>query len=510
MKLLSVSMPAHDANLSLFDGTQVHYLKLERPHQEKRYHLANLADWKSAAQAAFGTRLDGFEDAVFSFDPSAQPPPLRPLLGADLLGRLARDQAKAVRLAPPLCAWLGVERAWFASHHYSHALSTWMLEDMAAPAALRIVIDGLGDGRPWSVYRDGRLVAAGDIRHGSIGWGMREAGKLLAVAYGHYNDIAGKVMGLQAYGRVDPGYLAWLDRFGFDRLKDLWSVAHWHAYKGDALLGRHTLLDWIATVHARMGRMLVDFFGRFARPGEAISYSGGVAQNVVWNAQLRQAFPGLLVAPHASDEGLSLGALEWLRREHGVAPLSMPAFPWAQADAAAAAPSGATIDQAARLLAEGKTVGWYQGQGEIGPRALGNRSILMDPRLADGKARINQVKRREAYRPFGASVLASHFDTHFRGEADRFMLYACQLAHGSFPAITHVDGSCRVQLVDSANHAFDALLTAFHARTGCPLLLNTSLNLAGKPIAALPEHAVALFHESALDAMVVGDTVYRR
>jgi carbamoyltransferase len=162
------------------------------------------------------------------------------------------------------------------------------------------------------------------------------------------------------------------------------------------------------------------------------------------------------------------------------------------------------------MLAQGKIVGWYQGHGEIGPRALGNRSILMDPRMKQGKQLINTVKKRENYRPFGASVLKEHYGDHFSGIADDFMLYACQVKSGQFPAIAHVDDSCRVQLVDDKNPLFKQLLTAFFDLTGCPVLLNTSLNLAGKPIAAFPEHAIEFFFDSKIDAMFVGDAVYRR
>ena len=501
-------MPGHDVNMSFHDGHSVRYIKLERCKQEKRFHFHALLDWKREAESIWGVDLADVEDTVFSFDPAALPAALKAELGPEILNRVARDTAKAVRLSPRLCDYLGVHQGWFASHHYSHALSTWMLE--ADTPAVQIVIDGLGDGRPWSVYKAGRLIAAGNIRNGSIGWCIREAGKLLDIKYGHYNDIAGKVMGLQSYGQLDQGYFDYLDRFTFSQIKDLWSVEHWYAYKNDALVGRLSHLNWIATVHAKMGAMLVDFFKQFAGAGDSISYSGGVAQNVVWNSMLRHVFPKLVIAPHASDEGLSLGALEWLRQEHALAPLAMPAFPWAQSDCAVAPPTRDTIQRAAGLLAEGKIVGWYQGFGEIGPRALGNRSILMDPRLQQGKQRINTVKHREHYRPFGASVLAEHFSDHFTGFADDFMLYTCQLQSGSFPAITHVDGSCRVQLVADNNPVYRELLTAFHALTGCPVLLNTSLNLAGKPIAAFPENAVELFYDSKIDVMIVGDKFYQR
>jgi carbamoyltransferase len=508
MKLLSVSMPQHDVNMTYYDGHAVRYIKLERTRQEKRFHFQALLEWKREAESLWDVDIADVDDIVFTFDPAALPASLKHQIDQEALGRLARDQTKAERLAPAVCAYLGVQRAWFASHHYSHALSTWMLE--TSTPDVHIVIDGLGDGRPWSVYKKGQLIAAGNIRNGSIGWGIREAGKLLDIKYGHYNDIAGKVMGLQSHGKIDQGYFDSLNRFSFGQIKDIWSVDHWYAYKKDPLVGKLSHLDWVATVHAKMGAMLLDFFKHFADDKDRISYSGGVAQNVVWNSMLKRSFPNLVIAPHSSDEGLSLGGMEWLRRQHGLPELTMPAFPWAQSDVSAPAPSDQTIQLAAQLLAQGKIVGWYQGHGEIGPRALGNRSILMDPRLTRGKELINTVKKREHYRPFGASVLKDHYGDHFSGIADEFMLYACQPKAGEFPAITHVDGTCRVQLVDEKNPVFKQLLTKFFDLTACPVLLNTSLNLAGKPIAAVPEHAIELFFDSKIDAMIIGDTVHRR
>jgi carbamoyltransferase len=507
MKLLSVSLPRHDANLAWFDGVALHYIKCERTRQQKRFAFEAAPHWQDEARALWGVAGEDADDTVFTLDPSALPPALQRDLGPELLARVASDQAKAQRLPPATCRYLGVRQGWLLSHHYAHALSSWMLEER--PPAVRIVIDGLGDGRPWSVYRDEQLVAAGDIRNGSIGWGMREAGKLLGVAYGHYNDIAGKVMGLQAYGSVDAGYLQQLRRLQFTDLKQLWAVQPWQAWRGDPLVGRLSLLDWVATVHLRMGEMLVEFFRRFVQPGEAVSYSGGVAQNVAWNALLQAEFRGLVVPPHASDEGLSLGGIEWLRRQHGLPALQLPGFPHAQSDTGVPAPSARTINSAAQLLAQGGTLGWYQGQGEIGPRALGSRSILMDPRLADGKQRLNRVKMRENYRPFGASVLQEHAPALFDGPADPFMLRACRVRSDAYPAVTHVDGSCRVQTVGATGNApFRALLERFWQITGCPLLVNTSLNLAGKPLAAAPEQALALWRDTPLAALVVGDTLH--
>lgn len=506
MKLLAVALPHHDANFAYFDGQALRYVKLERLRQQKRFHFEALADWKPAAEALWGVDCGDVADFVFSFDPASLPQQLRGQVPPEAMMRLMSGASEAEPLTPAVCEYLGVPRGWLASHHWLHALSTWMLEPR--PAAVRIVIDGVGDGRAWSVYRGDRPVAIGDIRRGSIGWGMREAGKLLGIRAGHYNDIAGKLMGLQAYGRVDAAFLQRLRTFGIGDLRELWSPQHWEAHRGDPLVARLALLDWAATVHARTGELLVEFFRQHAQPEDLISYSGGVAQNVQWNAMLKQAFPQLVIPPHASDEGLALGGIEWLRRRHGLPELAWPGFPFAQSDTGVEPPSGRTINVAAQVLAQGGLVGWYQGQGEVGPRALGNRSILMDPRLPHGHALLNRVKQREPYRPFGASVLAEHHAQYFDGVPDAFMLQASRVRGAGLPAITHVDGSSRVQSVGAEQGAFRALLERFHAITGCPVLANTSLNVAGRPIAAAPEDALELFRNSPLRALVVGDQAY--
>lgn len=505
MQLLAAALPRHDANLAFHDGREVRYLKLERTHQHKRFHYDRLADWAGEVRGLWGIDPRDADDCVFSLDPGALPPDVARFIPADVYQRLGTGATLFEPLPPEACDYLQVRRASLISHHYAHALSAWMLQPREPDAA--IVVDGVGDGRSWSVYRGGSLVAWGDIRHGSIGWGMREMGKRLGVKAGHFNDIAGKVMGLQSYGTVDAAYRDKVRACGIDRLKAAWSYKRWEEHAGAGAHERQ--LDWAASVHAATGDVLLDFFSRFARPHELVAYSGGVAQNVVWNSVLKERFPHLLVPPHASDEGLALGALEWLRRRHGLAPLAMPDFPYAQQDEPAPEPTPATLDEAARLLAQGAVLGWYQGRGEIGPRALGHRSILMDPRIPDGKARVNTVKRREDYRPFGASVLQEHFGGHFDGPADGFMLYACKVKGGGLPAVTHVDGTCRVQLV-GAGSPLRPLLERFHEATGCPVLLNTSLNVAGRPLAAAPAHAMELYDATPLDALAIGDRLLRR
>jgi carbamoyltransferase len=165
-------------------------------------------------------------------------------------------------------------------------------------------------------------------------------------------------------------------------------------------------------------------------------------------------------------------------------------------------------------LADGKVVGWFQGRMEFGPRALGSRSILADPRRDDMRDRINDlVKKREAFRPFAPAVLADRAHEHFElDHPSPFMLETCQVRSSlGLPAITHVNGSARVQTVDrDASPRFAALLEAFDRRTGCPILLNTSFNMRGEPIVCTPADALACFVRSRMDAVVLEDFVLDR
>ena len=173
-----------------------------------------------------------------------------------------------------------------------------------------------------------------------------------------------------------------------------------------------------------------------------------------------------------------------------------------------------TIQKTAKLLSEGKIVGWYQSNGEIGPRALGNRSILMDPRIENAKEKMNLIKRRENYRPFGASVLLEHTDSYFelnqKNEKDEYMLYTAKVLDKKLQSITHVDGTCRLQTVSNQNETFRKLLKEFYNLTECPVLMNTSLNIAGFPLASYPEIVIDIFKSTAIDCVVIGNEILEK
>lgn len=297
---------------------------------------------------------------------------------------------------------------------------------------------------------------------------------------------------------------------------------------------------------------------------DKLCLAGGVALNCVANTQLATHLPGLCslwVQPAAGDAGGALGAALDVAA-HQTAEGSKPGGTMAsdmqgsllgpdyapEACCRALDAAGLVYEQpedlptvAAGLLAQGKILGHFDGRMEFGPRALGNRSILADPRDADMLSRVNRmIKFREGWRPFAPMVLKDQVAQCFDGPDDSpFMLFVAHLketfrkdpdlsaarANGAympqdliemvgsaFPAVTHVDYSARLQTVDPTRQPSQAarILEAFHEQTGCPMLLNTSLNVRGEPIVCSPADAVACFMNTHMDALVLGPYLVQR
>lgn len=259
-----------------------------------------------------------------------------------------------------------------------------------------------------------------------------------------------------------------------------------------------------------------------------LAYAGGLALNSVANTAARnRARPrGLYVAPNPGDAGHALGAALWGAHEVEKWPPPArempeylgPSYGDGELEAAVRGCGFETAREdrergaeiAARLIANGHILARFDGRAEFGPRALGNRSILCDPRRDDMKDELNaRVKHREAFRPFAPTVLEEHAGDWFELEGPSpYMLRVVPVrdaARGRIPAVTHVDGSARVQtLARGQNPGYHRLIAAFHRLTGVPMVLNTSFNVAGKPICETPADAVACFAGTAVDVLVLG------
>jgi len=268
---------------------------------------------------------------------------------------------------------------------------------------------------------------------------------------------------------------------------------------------------------------------------ENLCMAGGVALNCSVNGLIHRSrlFKRIFVQPAAGDDGSALGAALYVQRLHDpaftprrmTAPLWGPEFHRDEIQNALSAREDCVVEpaksfaslckQTAERLARGEIIGWFQGRMEYGPRALGNRSILADPRDPTMRDRINaRVKKREGFRPFAPIVTKESANTHFEimeGEEDIFahMLLVTQVRPGfreKLPAITHVDGSARVQTVSRENYPrLWELLRAFEDIAGLPVLLNTSLNVRGQPIVCTPDEALDTFLFAGLDLLVLGD-----
>ena len=492
MKLLSLRICEHDANFTYFDGSSVEYYKSERFYSIK-HHNISIAKWEDEIKSVWGITSKDLDEVAIIFDPWHHG-----------LEKIKEHFFPALENYENFKADSKVTRL---NHHYAHALSYWPI--LNKPPTVSIVIDGFGDfDKAWTVFKHDKLIEEGSHEfHGSIGTEMAQAGTICGIKCKHGIDIAGKLMGLQSYGNIDYQYKNFLSQFSMYDVIKIFNLQNWNDYKGNDLVGNLSQLDWISTVHDYIGDLLVDFFNKYCNTNDLIYYSGGVAQNVIWNTKLKNNFPNLIIAPHCADEGLSLGGIEYLRRKYNLPVFNLDKFPFKQKDQAAIKePTDKTINEIADLLSQGKTVGWYQGNGEIGPRALGNRSILFNPTVKHGKNIINKIKKRETYRPFGASVLKEQSTEWFDELPDNpYMLYVGKVKKDGLDSITHVDGTCRVQTVDNSNPSFEKLLKKFFEKTGVPILLNTSLNVNGKPICGTVAEAKELFDNSNLDVLVVGD-----
>jgi carbamoyltransferase len=281
-------------------------------------------------------------------------------------------------------------------------------------------------------------------------------------------------------------------------------------------------------VYLGMARQLAERTGL-----KALCLAGGVAFNCVANGKLfeQTPFEQIYVQPAAGDGGLSVGAAYFVWHQKLGKPRSFamnhaywgPEYSATEINAAVEASSlggeGFSVTRLAEdelakrtaaVIADGKITGWFQGRAEWGPRALGNRSIVADPRRPDMKEILNRrIKHREIFRPFAPSILAESTGEWFeRSEPSPFMTQAYQVKaekRALIPASTHVDGSGRLQTVTrEANPPYWGLIRAFEQATGVPVLLNTSFN-DNEPIVCSPQEALDCFRRTQMDALVVGD-----
>ncbi len=420
-------------------------------------------------------------------------------------------------------------RVVYVPHHLCHAASTWRLG--GGHPAWVLTVDGRGDRECAALWRgEGNaltlshtLLALTDRSVGGVYEGVTQL-----LGFGSHGQ--GSVMALASFG--DPSAVDVSAFLGDDGAL---TVAHETGVEDAFAPYRRAphdtptraQQDLAASLQGALEGAMTSFVRRGARgaPVDALAVAGGVALNCRMNLSLRTAFglPSVFVQPGANDAGTALGAaLEaWARFDASPRPpmahaLLGPAFTEEEIERelqrAGLRYRRATDlpEEVAEILASSKVVCWFQGAMEFGPRALGARSVLADPRDPEMHARVNALKQREPWRPFGPSVLAGHEGDWFTDAFDaRFM--TCTLSvrpevRDRVPAVVHVDGSARPQVVHPETHPrYHALISAFHRRAGVPMVLNTSFNRRGEPIVCTPRDAVEAFLGLGADVLAIGD-----
>ncbi len=421
----------------------------------------------------------------------------------------------------------------YVAHHVAHAASACVAAPDESSAVL--VLDGRGEaashlGGRW---RDGDLdvLASQRLPH-SLGLLYEDVTAHLGF---RRSSDEYKVMALASYG--DP------DRFGAvfrDRVRatddggfrvDPIDLAALVPARCPASGWNDVHADLAAALQARLEEVVLDL-ARWLhdRTGErAIALAGGVALNCVANGRLAAEgpFEHVWVQPAAGDSGTALGAAlaHATRRGERCAPFTTPALGRGWDDdeieavlKAAEQPFERPADLAAEVAAaldEGAVVGWFQGRSEYGPRALGHRSLLCDPRRPENLGRMNAIKGREEFRPVAPMVLADRAPEIFDGvHPSPYMLFVHRVRPEwveRIPAVVHVDGTARIQSVDERDEPLvAAVLHAFERRTGVPVVVNTSFNTAGRPMVDTPREALECFGSGPIDLLVLGPFTVRR
>ena len=552
MNVLGINSVFHESSAALLiDGKVVAACEEERFNRVKHAKPSRIDNPHELPEHAIrfcldhaGLKASEIDRVAYSFDPQLRRTEYRAewwpdsRMEADFLHFLDKVGGATDRL---LGRKLG-QTFKFVPHHLAHAASAYYPSGFDSAAIL--VIDGVGEAVCSTLARgEGARIETVETFSYPHSLGFVWENASIHLGFSPYD--ASKVMGLAAYGDPDVyrRELASIIQVSEDSYQVDLAALGFPAYdpKGfELLLGpRRKPDDEIVAQHMHFAAALQDVTNaavlallrrleRSVGPGP-LCVAGGVALNCVTNDLMRHAsaFKDIFIPSAPHDAGTAIGAALAVHcAERGVRPPPSGATPYLgpQFDErkilAAVKEAGLTprrcknaAREAADMIADGNIVGWFQGRMEFGPRALGNRSLLADPRRPDTRAVLNRrVKHREDFRPFAPSVLAEHADDWFEIgphlASHEYMLFTCPAKaerRDRIPAVLHCDGTARVQIVPrSANPRYHELISCFFERTGVPLVLNTSFN-DSEPIVCTPAHAIATFRSTGIDALFMGD-----
>ncbi|MFF8261419.1 carbamoyltransferase [Streptomyces virginiae] len=541
MRILGINALFHDPSAALVvDGRTVAAAEEERFSRRKHgKRPVPFSAWELPEQAAAwclkraGLRPQDLDAVAYSYDPALARP--ADAMGLDdpwdhLRQTYAREAPGFLATALP---GLDPGLVRFVPHHMAHAASGAFAADGADRSSV-LVLDGRGERASHLAARrmGDRLepLYAQDLPH-SLGLVYEELTEHLGFLR---SSDEFKVMALASHG--SPRMLAELRRYvyptgdgGFHATgvpwgefcpprgaDEPWTGAHADLAASAQAVLEETLLDLVRWLHGRTH-------------DDVLTLAGGVALNCVANSRIAREgpFSRVWVQPAAGDAGTALGSALLLAAGAGDAPEPMAGADlgrdWSDAELGAwLKTAGVPFDRpqdiavtVAESLADNAIVAWFQGRSEFGPRALGHRSLLAHPGHAGNLERLNDVKGREQFRPVAPMVIAERASEIFDGPLPSpYMLFVHDVAadwRERIPAVVHVDGTARIQTVDPEREPLVArMLTEFERRTGLPVVVNTSLNTAGRPMVDDPRDALECFGSSPVDLLAIGPYAVRR
>jgi carbamoyltransferase len=482
--------------------------------------------------AEAGLAAEDLDAVAYSYDPELAPPPGADVTAAEWEGLRTLYARRAPLFLRTSLPGLDPERVRWVAHHVAHAASATFASGYGDCDVL--VMDGRGERASHlaGAFAGGRLevLAAQALPH-SLGLLYEE---LTAHLGFRRSSDEYKVMAMASYG--EPAFLEELrelvraDGRGGFRSGPV-DLARWAPPLAPGADFTRAHADLAATVQRRLEEVLLDLAGWLQRRTgrREVALAGGVALNCVANSRLWREGPydRIWVQPASGDSGTALGAALHVAAELGddVGPMRTAALGRGWDDGAlerrlrAAAVGfdrpGDVAAAAAEALARNEVVAWFQGRSEFGPRALGHRSLLADPRDAANLEKLNDVKGRERFRPVAPMVLAERAAEIFDGPLPSpYMLFSHGVRPGwaeRIPAVVHVDGTARIQTVDRREEPLVArMLERFEALTGVPVVVNTSLNTAGRPMVDDPRDALECFGSAPVDLLAIGPFAVRR
>mgnify|MGYP001403583868 CR=1 FL=1 len=336
---------------------------------------------------------------------------------------------------------------YYVSHHWSHAAAAYYTRSFVEEPVC-VVIDAIGEWDTASIWWKKKKV-----------WSMKYP-KSLGLFYSAITQAIGLkpnedeyiTMGMAAFG--EP-------RYEFE--------PYLNYHRGGLFLGKEE--DLAASAQKIIEDEIVKIMLKARKYSEYLCYGGGVALNCVANSKIYHMFKKIWILPNPGDAGNSLGA--------AASYLNKP-LKWRNAYLGHNIKTTPNAREIARYLSVNHICGVATGRAEFGPRALGNRSLLGDPRHAI-KDVVNSIKQRQKYRPFAPAILEEWADKYFTGPKNEYMQYVSRANH-DFNSVTHVDGTARVQVVKNDGSMIRKILEEFYELTRCPMLLNTSLNIKGQPM----------------------------